>query len=91
MNPYTWLVDSISCQRFARQVASNVESLEGGPFRWLHFWVHWFICPFCRQYWSELKKIGAEMKKLRTGTNHPIVKINEIKNRIRLEVKGGGQ
>jgi hypothetical protein len=67
-------------------VATEVEPLKGGTFRWLHFWVHWAICPFCRQYWNELKIIGAEVQKLRSLSSHPVVKINEIKKRIREKI-----
>jgi hypothetical protein len=80
------LVDSLmdlSCRRFARHVAMEVEPLGGGFYRRLQFWVHWAICPFCRRYWKELKAIGDLQRASSAVHFHPVVRMADIKDRLK--------
>jgi len=78
-----WLADSMSCKRFARQVASGVESLPGGFRARFDFWIHWIICPYCRKYWEEMKTLGEVHRAAAALQNHPAVKISDIKKRLK--------
>jgi hypothetical protein len=76
-----WLQENMSCRRFAKHVANGEELLQG-PYRRFHFYLHWAVCPFCRRYWNEIKRIGAAQKALSDLTHHPAVKLIQIKSRL---------
>ena len=77
-----WL-DRLSCKRFARHVSSGIEPLPGGLYKRFHFWLHWFICPFCRRYWEEIKAMGLLQRTNSAMSYHPAVKIPEVKRRLK--------
>lgn len=78
-----WLMTNMSCKRFAQFVANGEIPLGGGPYRQFHFWLHWAICPFCRQYWREIKAISVSARSPRALKKLSAVKIAEIKKRLR--------
>lgn len=74
---------NMSCKTFARHIADGEQPLEGGFYKRFHFWLHWLVCPFCRRYWEEIKALGDLARGKTIVSKHPAVKIPEIKNRIR--------
>jgi hypothetical protein len=82
-----WLTDQMSCKQFARHVASEVDPLPGGWTNRFHFWRHWAICPFCRRYWEEVKAIGEVQRHAAALRHHPAVRIPEIQNRIKANLR----
>lgn len=79
------LLDSLmgmTCRRFARHVANGEESLGGGPYRRLQFWIHWTICPFCKRYWKEIREINRLHRSMSALANHPAVQLPLLKRRL---------
>jgi hypothetical protein len=72
----------VSCRMFARHISSG-SPLPGGSSDRFFFWIHWAVCPFCRRYWAEIKAIGELQRAHSQLANHPVVKLPEIKNRLK--------
>jgi hypothetical protein len=77
-----WLRAHMTCKSFARQVAGS-EGPSGGLAERFHFWLHWFICPFCRRYWEELAALGEVQRARVSLSSHPAIRIPEIKTRLK--------
>ncbi len=52
----------LTCKQFARHIA-GAEPLDPSITSRYPFWLHWFICPFCRRYWREIREIGRIQRK----------------------------
>jgi hypothetical protein len=74
----------IDCRRFARQVATHGTPQAEGPLATFHYYMHWMLCAFCRQYWRDMKNIGeAHRSKI---TEHPL-DLPTIQGRLRHHLK----
>lgn len=78
-----WLMENVSCKRFAHHVAAGERPLEGGLYRKMHFWLHWAVCPFCRRYWKEIQALGEVQRANSVIAKHPAVKLPEVKARLK--------
>jgi hypothetical protein len=52
----------------------------------LHFWCHWVWCPYCRQYWDEIRVLGAAARSQYVLRHHPAVKLAEVKARMKAKL-----
>ncbi len=76
------LLMKVSCRMFAQHISSEMPLPQGLSAR-LFFWVHWAVCPFCRRYWAEIKALGDLQRATSRLANHPIVKLPELKSRLK--------